>query len=43
MKKIKAILLIFIILGALTLTSCKSTSKCAAYGETSKFQIDNPH
>ncbi|MDP3462940.1 MAG: hypothetical protein Q8S18_09150 [Bacteroidales bacterium] len=37
MKKIVVILSI-VFLAGLAITSCKSSSKCAAYGETHKFQ-----
>lgn len=37
MKKIVAILAFAFVLG-LVVSSCKSSSKCAAYGETQKYQ-----
>jgi hypothetical protein len=37
MKKI-AVLILFVFAVSLAATSCKSTSKCAAYGESHKFQ-----
>lgn len=38
MKRI-AIVLLTILVAAIVLSSCKSSS-CAAYGETSKYQIE---
>jgi ABC-type oligopeptide transport system substrate-binding subunit len=37
MKKILAFALVLLV-GIALFTSCKSSSKCAAYGETQKFQ-----
>jgi hypothetical protein len=37
MKKILAVAIV-ILVGTAMFTSCKSSSKCAAYGETQKFQ-----
>lgn len=39
MKKIAITLLIALVSG-LILSSCKSSTACAAYGETNKYQIE---
>lgn len=39
MKKIAIALLIALVAGVI-MTSCKSSSSCPAYGETSKYQIE---
>jgi predicted component of type VI protein secretion system len=39
MKKIVVIILMAFTLG-LIMSSCQSSQKCAAYGETSKYKID---
>lgn len=39
MKKIVVVLLITLSLGII-LSSCNTSKKCAAYGETSKYKVD---
>ncbi len=38
MKKITVFLFAVLAVSMILLTSCKSSTKCAAYGETQKFQ-----
>jgi len=42
MKKI-ALFITFVFMIALLATSCKSSSKCAAYGESHKFQRETKY
>jgi len=42
MKKI-ALFFTFVFMIALLATSCKSSSKCAAYGESHKFQRETKY
>lgn len=39
MKKI-AIVLLAVLFTGIIMSSCKSTTACAAYGETNKYQIE---